>query len=353
MGQPSKALPPAAKIWKLAVGAAAAGSGRSGGSGMTERSENIGFAPAHDGPIPYRQRIREYYAALGYGAPYQWAHYAEVPFQRLAKPLAECRLTLVTTAAPFQPDKGDQGPRAPYNSAAKFYTVYSGDTAKDHDLRISHVGIDRQHTSAEDPGSYFPLPLLRAAARAGRIGAVAHRFHGLPTNRSHRVTLEVDCPELVGRCLADAVDAALLLPNCPVCHQSASLAARALENADIATVVMGCAKDIVEYVGVPRLLFSDFPLGNAAGRPTDPASQRATLDFALDLLTSASLPRTSIQSPLRWSGNPDWKLDFSNIARLSAEENDTRRAECDKQKAGARGLREDASLTRDTLKTGA
>ena len=159
--------------------------------------------------------------------------------------------------------------------------VYSGDTAKDHDLRISHVAIDRKHTTAEDSGSYFPLPELRHAAGRGRIGSVAPRFHGLPTNRSHRTTLETDCPELVARCLDDGVDGALLVPNCPVCHQSVSLAARALEERGIATVVMGCAKDIVEYVGVPRLLFSDFPLGNAAGRPHDPQSQALTLDLAL------------------------------------------------------------------------
>src|SRR5205085_5414566 len=115
------------------------------------------------------------------GAPYEWAHYASVPFSGLAKPLAESRVALVTTAAPYQPGKGDQGPGAPYNAAAKFYTVYSGDSARDHDLRISHVGIDRTHTSAEDPGTWFPLPALRRAAAAGRIGALAARFHGLPT----------------------------------------------------------------------------------------------------------------------------------------------------------------------------
>ena len=119
-----------------------------------------------DAPIPYLQRIRDYYAGLGYGAPYVWAHYADVPFQPLAKPLAECRVALVTTAAPYQSDKGDQGPGAPYNAAAKFYTVYSGDTERDHDLRISHIAIDRAHTTAEDPGSYFPLPALRRAAGA-------------------------------------------------------------------------------------------------------------------------------------------------------------------------------------------
>ncbi len=37
---------------------------------------------------------------------------------------------------------------------------------------------------------------------------------------------------------------------------------------------MGCAKDIVEYVGVPRFLFSDFPLGNPAGKPHDAQNRR-------------------------------------------------------------------------------
>jgi hypothetical protein len=294
----------------------------------------------HDAPIPYLQRIRDYYAGLGYGAPYQWAHYTHVPFHRLAGPLAQARVTIVTTAAPFQPGKGDQGPGAPYNAAAKFYTVYSGDTGRDHDLRISHVAIDRKHTTAEDSGTYFPLPELRRAAQRGRISAVAPRFYGLPTNRSHRATLEVDCPEVLALCRDDGVDAALLVPNCPVCHQSVSLCARLLEENGIATVVMGCARDIVEWVGVPRLLFSDFPLGNAAGRPHDPASQAATLELGLALLESAPAPRTTVQSPLIWNAaSPDWKLDYSNIARLSPAEIARRRAEFDQGKAVAKALR--------------
>ena len=63
-----------------------------------------------------------------------------------------------------------------------------------------------------------------------------------------------------------------------MCHQTVSLVARYLEAHGIPTVIMGCAKDIVEYVGVPRFLFSDFPLGNAAGKPNDPHSQAATLE---------------------------------------------------------------------------
>ncbi len=99
---------------------------------IPERARDFGFAAASGMPVPYLERTRSYYAALGFGAPYEWAH-AQVPFHRLEKPLSGCRFTL------------------------------------------------------------------------------AARFHGLPTNRSHRVTLETDCPEIVERYRADRVDAALLV----------------------------------------------------------------------------------------------------------------------------------------------
>jgi D-proline reductase (dithiol) PrdB len=121
-----------------------------------------------------------------------------------------------------------------------------------------------------------------------------------------------------------------------------SLAARMLEENGIATLVMGCAKDIVEYVGVPRFLFSDFPLGNAAGRPNDAASQAFTLDLALRVLEQAPAPRTTVQSPLRWSASPDWKLDYCNIERLSADEIRRRRAAFDAAKSQAKQMRDEA-----------
>ena len=77
------------------------------------RANESGLAPARDAPIPYIERVRSYYQALGYGAPYEWSHYDEVPFAPLNKPLTQARVALITTAAPYQPDKGDQGPGAP------------------------------------------------------------------------------------------------------------------------------------------------------------------------------------------------------------------------------------------------
>jgi hypothetical protein len=297
------------------------------------------MSPESDRPIAYIERTREYYLALGYGNPYVWARYDDVPFQPLKKPLARSRVALVTTAAPYDPDKGDQGPGAPYNAQAKFYSVYSGDTGVDHDLRIAHVAIDRKHTSMEDRGCWFPLPALRRAAAAGRI-RLAPRFHGAPTNRSQERTLSVDAPEILKRCKEDEADAAILVPNCPVCHQTASLVARHLEANGISTVVMGCAKDIVEHCGVARFLFSDFPLGNGAGKPHDKDSQELTLELALALLETAAEPRTTLQSPLRWSESAEWKLDYCNVERLSAEELKRLRVEFDKGKEKARETRE-------------
>ena len=129
--------------------------------------EQLGFAPDDDAPIGYMARTRDYYAAIGYDTPYRWAHYTSAPFQPLQKPLKHSRVAIITTAAPFDPAKGDQGPGAAYNGGAKFYGVYDGDTSKTHDLRISHIAYDRIHTRAEDSGTWFPLPqLLRLPARA-------------------------------------------------------------------------------------------------------------------------------------------------------------------------------------------
>jgi hypothetical protein len=171
------------------------------------------FALDDDAPIPYMQRTRDYYLALGYNNPYRWAHFVEVPFTPLVRPLAASRLALITTAAPYQPQAGDQGPGAAYNAAAKFYRVYSAPVDPVPDLRISHLGYDRVHTTAEDMNTYVPLARLQEAVSTGQIGALTPRFHGVPTNRSQRVTMETDCPEVLHRCQEDRADAAILVAN--------------------------------------------------------------------------------------------------------------------------------------------
>jgi D-proline reductase (dithiol) PrdB len=162
--------------------------------------------------IRYMERTRTYYATLGY-PPYEWAHFDEVPFTPMSKPLGESRVALVTTAAPHRPELGDQGPGAAYNAAAKFFTVYTAAVDPAPDLRISHLGYDRKHTTAEDPNTWLPLPALDAAVRQGRIGSLAGELIGVPTNRSQRVTTEQDAPAALEHCRRLGADVALLVPT--------------------------------------------------------------------------------------------------------------------------------------------
>ena len=305
---------------------------------MVKTSE-LTFAPEMDQPIRYIERTRSYYLGLGYDNPYVWAHYINVPFTRLQKPLNQSVLGLITTAVQFDPSKGPQGPGAAYNAAAKFYEPYKSPINQKQDLRIAHVGIDRKNANMEESECWFPLAAARRVVEMGRLRMVSPNFYGLPTNRSQRHTLEIDAPIILEMLRADNVDVAVLIPNCPICHQSQSLLARYLEEAGISTVVMGAAKDIVEYCGVPRFLFSDFPLGNAAARPNDPASQDLNFELALRLLEMAPAPRTTVQSPLVWSENPAWKLDYSNLASLSEQEIVRLRDEAEKARVTARELR--------------
>ena len=180
---------------------------------MTDYMDELDRMVDNDDPVPYMHRIRSYYLALGYSKPYRWVQFREVPFTPLERPLAKSRVALVTTAAPYQPDKGEQGPGAPYNAAAKFYRVYSTAVDSDPDVRISHLGIDRNHTTAEDMNTWFPLAQLAQLAAQGHIGDVAPRFHGAPTNRSQRVTIEQDAVDILSAIREDAADAVVLAAN--------------------------------------------------------------------------------------------------------------------------------------------
>ena len=92
-----------------------------------------------------------------------------------------------------------------------------------------------------------------------------------------------------------------------------SLVARHLETNSLPTVVLGSARDIVEQCGVPRFVFTDFPLGNPCGKPDDAVMQRAIVEMALDLLETARHPRTTVQTPFQWDASGEWRVTYMRI----------------------------------------
>ena len=158
-----------------------------------------GVDPTHRTFVSYIDKSREYYVARGYGNPYRWACFDDVPFAPLRRPLSQAALALITTA--------HEGLDAP-----SFRSVYSL-PADPPPARLSTDGLfwDMQATHTEDLDSYCPVHRLQELVLAGRIGQVT-RLHGVPTEYSQRRTIERDAPEILRRCREDGADAALLVP---------------------------------------------------------------------------------------------------------------------------------------------
>ena len=97
------------------------------------------------------------------------------------------------------------------------------------------------------------------------------------------------------------------------------LVARHLEANGIPTVIAGSARDIVEECGVPRFLFTDFPLGNPCGKPWDTPMQHTIIAHALALFESATLPRTTVQTPFAWSEDDSWRDRYGHVDPANAE----------------------------------
>ncbi len=152
-------------------------------------------------PVEYMERSRAYYAAHGYDTPYVWAHFDEVPFTPLKKPLSDSTLTVITTAALYERKPTDARALASFNTANPPERLYAND-----------LSWDKRATHMDDRNSYLPIDTLHDLVACGRIGALAARFHCAATDYSIRRTLEINAPQLLVRAREDAADIALMVP---------------------------------------------------------------------------------------------------------------------------------------------
>lgn len=155
--------------------------------------------------VSYIDRSREYYAAQGYTKPYQWPHYDDVPFAPLAKPLAECRVGLVTTA-------GKMRPANPMEAMLYRRELYAEPTNPPPISRFTDdLFWDKKATHTNDLDSFLPINRLAEYAQKGRIKAISPRFYGVITDYSQRRTIEEHSPQILKWCLEDGLDAVILM----------------------------------------------------------------------------------------------------------------------------------------------
>jgi D-proline reductase (dithiol) PrdB len=158
------------------------------------------------------------------------------------------------------------------------------------DLRFAARGYDPKAVE-EDMNALVPVKRLlefQGNGIIGQLNPVWWSFSGFIPDAG-RVAEEL-LPELVKRLERYEVQAALLIPASRLCHQSVSLAARAIEMARIPTMTLAVDKEVVETVRAPRAAFYKGECGRVAGQPNWPEYQRRILDEALRLIEPLDQP---------------------------------------------------------------
>lgn len=142
---------------------------------------------------------------------YRWRTLAPVPWAPPSKPLSQCRLALVSTAAFVAP--GQQ----PFDASVRGGDVSFREIAFDVDpatLRDTHRSDSFDHAGMRaDANLAFPLTRVRELAERGRIGSVAPRHLSFMGSILAPGRLVRDSAPAAAELLAaDRVDCALLVP---------------------------------------------------------------------------------------------------------------------------------------------
>ena len=157
--------------------------------------------------VRYVDKTREYYAAEGYGTPYQWARFDAIPFTPFAavgKPLAECRVGVVTSS-----EMARRAEEAGEPDLRRLVYALPTDIPVE-ELYSRKTAYDRYATTLDDVDSYRPLTHLHRLVADGELGAVAPRFQVIHSEYSQRKTMTIDAPEILRQMREDRVDVAVL-----------------------------------------------------------------------------------------------------------------------------------------------
>lgn len=142
---------------------------------------------------------------------YPWRQIDPIPWSDLKKPLAKCRLALVSSAgfispgqAPFDESvKGGDVSFRPIPNALPVDKLIDTHPSESFD----HAGI------RTDPNLAFPLDRVRELVESGRLGSLATLHYSFMGRITAPGRLKRDAaPAVARRLVADGVDVALLVP---------------------------------------------------------------------------------------------------------------------------------------------
>jgi D-proline reductase (dithiol) PrdB len=142
---------------------------------------------------------------------YRWRRIDPVPWTALKKPLAECKLVLVSSAGIVTPDQ------EPFDNSIRGGDPSIREIPSDVDVSTlieTHRSAAFDHAGIrQDPNIAFPADRLRELSAAGAIGSLNHRYlsiMGSVTAPGRLIKRTI--PRVVPKLIQDKVDVALLIP---------------------------------------------------------------------------------------------------------------------------------------------
>ncbi len=159
-------------------------------------------------PVRYVDLLNQRYQQQGF-PPYEWTVNQPDNLTPLEKPLAECRVSMLTSGGVSHCSMPAWDAHA--RNDFRLDTVDPGSAGVDFAVNDSYYDTD---DAQADVNTVFPIDRLRELADTGVIGSVAPRlwsgFMGRIYKRSH--VTEVAAPAFASELLADEVDLVLLVP---------------------------------------------------------------------------------------------------------------------------------------------
>ncbi len=152
-------------------------------------------------PLKYRWYLKTY----------RWRRIDPVPWTPLKKPLKECRLSMVSSAAIVASDQD------PFDNFIRIGDTGIREISRDVDvatLRETHRSKAFDHTGLrQDTNLAFPVDRFREMADAGFVGSLNHRYFSIMGSvTAPDQLIKNTIPQVVPKLVKDQVDIALLIP---------------------------------------------------------------------------------------------------------------------------------------------
>jgi hypothetical protein len=232
----------------------------------------------------WRQRYSDWRPTAGendLNESYPFVKNRRAPFRPARRALPMLNLALISSAGAYIKGTDSFDPSVPDGDIS--FREIPAEIESD-EIAFTTRGYDGTAVQ-QDMNAQLPLSRLfefESNGIIGQLNAVFWSFSGFIPNAARLV--DEMLPNLVDRLMRYEVQAALLIPASRLCHQSVSLAARAIELSGIPTMTLAVARDVVEMVRPPRAAVYKGEFGRVAGEPNWPEHQRRVLDEALRLI---------------------------------------------------------------------